>query len=52
MTGISRRAALTVGAAALAAPAATASAASAQERPFRAVAGLERPAQPNVLFIF
>jgi hypothetical protein len=51
---------LTAGAAALAAPAVPASAApavpasaaSAQERPFRAAAGIERPARPNVLFIF
>ncbi|MFB4273635.1 sulfatase-like hydrolase/transferase, partial [Nonomuraea sp. GTA35] len=46
---------LTAGAAALAAPAvaaSAASAASAQERPFRATAGTERPARPNVLFIF
>jgi arylsulfatase A-like enzyme len=35
-----------------AAPAVPASAASAQERPFRAAADIERPARPNVLFIF
>jgi hypothetical protein len=51
VTGVSRRAVLTAGAAALAAPAVTASAASAQERPFRAAA-IQRPARPNVLFIF
>ncbi len=43
---------LTAGAAALAAPAVTASAAAARERPFRAAAGIGRPARPNVLFIF